>query len=64
MERITTHSVFTNELNALSDEKTATEFTEEAADMEELSCSLLLKNLLKNNLRLVKLNEMSAILFF
>lgn len=64
MERITTHSVVTNDLNALPYEKSVAELSAEAQEMEELSCSLLLKNLLKNNLRLVKLNEMSAIFFF
>jgi hypothetical protein len=51
-----------NELNALSYEKAAAEFAEESEKVEELSCSLLLKNLLMNNLKLLKINEISTIL--
>jgi hypothetical protein len=64
MERIITQSARVNELNALSYEKAAAEFTEENEKVEELSCSLLLKNLLMNNLRLLKFNEISSILLF
>jgi len=53
-----------NELNALSYEKAAAGFAEENEKTEEVSCSLLLKNLLMNNLKLLSLNDISAILLF
>jgi len=53
-----------NELNALSYERAAAEFAEENEKPEEVSCSLLLKNLLMNNLKLLSLNDISAILLF
>ena len=62
MERVITHVNSINELNAMSYEKAAAEFTEESEKVEELSCSLLLKNLLMNNLKLLKINEISTIL--
>lgn len=64
MERIITQPARVNEVNALSYEKAAAEFADETEKAEELSCSLLLKNLLMNNLRLLKFNEISAILLF
>lgn len=65
MERITTNwQESINQANAISYEKAATEFENETEKAEELSCSLLLKNLLKTNLRLSKLNELSAMLLF
>lgn len=64
MERIITHSGYASELNALSYEKAITEFVQEREETEELSCSLLLKNLLMNNLKLLKFNEISSILLF
>lgn len=64
MERIITHSGYANELNALSYEKAVSEFAQEREETDELSCSLLLKNLLMNNLKLLKFNEISAILLF
>ena len=51
-------------INALSYEKAAAEFENETKQTEELSCSLQLKNLLMTNLKLLKLNEISAILLF
>jgi len=42
----------------------AAEFEKETKQAEELSCSLQLKNLLLTNLRLLKLNEITAILLF
>jgi hypothetical protein len=64
MERIITHMGSVNGLNALSYEKAAAEFAEENDKAEEVSCSLLLKNLLMNNLKLLNLNDISAILLF
>lgn len=64
MERIITQPGKVNELNALSYEQAAAEFIEENEQAEELSCSLLLKNLLMNNLKLLKLNEIGVILLF
>jgi len=51
-------------INALSYEKAAAEIENETRQTEELSCSLLLKNLLMTNLKLLKFNEISAILLF
>lgn len=62
MERIITHMESVNEYNALSYEKAAAEFAAEKEQREEVSCSLLLKNLLRNNLMLLKINEISTIL--
>lgn len=62
MERIITHAGSVNEYNALSYEKAAAEFAAEKEQTEEVSCSLLLKNLLMNNLMLLKLNDISTIL--
>lgn len=64
MERIITQLGKVNELNALSYEQAAAELADETEKDEELSCSLLLKNLLMNNLKLLKLNEIRAILLF
>lgn len=64
MERIITQPGKVNELNALSYEQAAAEFAEENEQVEELSCSLLLKNLLMNNLKLIKFNEIRTILLF
>lgn len=63
MEQTITHDSLMNAHNAVSYEEAAAEFEKEARE-EELSCSLLLKNLLKTNLRLTKLNEISMVLFF
>lgn len=62
MERIITHTGSVNEYNALSYEKAAAEFAAEREETEEVSCSLLIKNLLMNNLVLLKINEIRAIL--
>lgn len=51
-------------LNALSYQKAVTEIENEARQAGELSCSLQLRNLLMTNLKLLKLNEISAILLF
>jgi len=51
-------------LNALSYEKAAAEIENDTKQTEELSCSLQLKNLLITNLKLLKFNDISAILLF
>jgi len=51
-------------LNALSYEKAAAEIENETKQTEEVSCSLQLKNLLITNLKLLKFNDISAILLF
>ena len=53
-----------NAVGTASFEKAAAEFENEAKKVDELSCNQLLKNLLKTNLRLLKLNEISSILLF
>ena len=63
MERTITQDKRLNALNAVSYESAVAEFEKEA-QTEELSCSLLLKNLLLTNLRLLKLNEISTVLLF
>ncbi|WP_294822037.1 hypothetical protein [uncultured Flavobacterium sp.] len=63
MEHTILHDSSLNAHNSLSYEEAAAEFEKEARE-EDLSCSLLLKNLLKTNLRLTKLNEISMVLFF
>ena len=50
--------------NALSYEKAAAEIENETKQTEELSCSLQLKNLLMTNLKLLKFNDISALLLF
>lgn len=51
-------------LNAMSYNMAAAEIEKEAKQTDELSCSLQLKNLLMTNLKLLKLNDISAILLF
>lgn len=51
-------------LNAVTYEKAAAAIENESKQTEELSCSLQLKNLLITNLKLLKLNDISAILLF
>ncbi len=50
--------------NAVSYEMAAAEFEKEAERTVEVCCNQLIKNLLMNNLRLLKLNEINAILLF
>ncbi|ALM47715.1 hypothetical protein AMR72_01645 [Flavobacterium psychrophilum] len=64
MERIITQPGHDKALNALSYEKAALEFAEENERTEDVSCSLLLKNLLMNNLKLLKINEIRSMLLF
>jgi len=62
MERIITHDSTLNAHNAASYDEAVVQF--ENVKPEELSCSLLLKNLLKTNLRLSKLNELTNVILF
>lgn len=67
MERIITTTENGDALNAIHYGMAAAEFEKEARQVkeaEETSCGLLLKNLLKTNLKLLKLNDISAILLF
>jgi hypothetical protein len=65
MERIITKQQgSTNAVNTVSFEKAAAEFEREVNKVDELSCNQLIKNLLKTNLRLRKLNELSTMLLF
>ena len=50
--------------NALYYEKAVAEIDNETKQTEELSCSLQLKNLLMTNLKLLKFNDISALLLF
>lgn len=63
MERIITHDSTLNVHNAASFDEAVVQFENEVKP-EELSCSLLLKNLLKTNLRLSKLNELTNVILF
>ena len=68
MERsITNQQGSLNAVNAASFENAAKEFAKESQEtqrVEELSCNQLIKNLLKTNLKLLKLNEISTVLLF
>lgn len=68
MEHSTTNQLSSiHAVNAASFEKATAEFAQEAGGVqkvEELSCNQLLKNLLKTNLKLLKLNEISTVLLF
>jgi len=50
--------------NALSYEVAAAEFVKSLKEADEVSCSLQLKNLLKTNVKLLKLNEIRSMLLF
>jgi hypothetical protein len=63
MERFTTNRESNNAVNAVQFEQAAAEFEQEAK-AEVLSCNQLLKNLLKTNLKLLKLNELGTMLLF
>jgi len=62
MERIITKGA--EALNAVSYEKAAQAMEQTAEKVEELSCNQLIKNLLRTNLKLLKLNEISTVLLF
>jgi len=63
MERIITNGR-SNDAGAISFEKAATDFEQSIKKVEEVSCNLQLKNLLKTNLKLLRLNEISSFLLF
>jgi hypothetical protein len=64
MERIITTNNRGADARAISFEMAAAESEKEVKQTEEVSCSLQLKNLLKTNLKLLKLNEISSMLLF
>ncbi len=64
MERLMHYETSANARDAVSFEKAAIELEKETKKEEELSCNQLLRNLLKTNLRLLKLNDISSVLLF
>lgn len=64
MEHFINHSAAINANNAASYSEAAAQFKNEAEVPQELSCNQQIKNLLKTNLRLLKLNEINTILLF
>ncbi|MEE1899516.1 hypothetical protein V1389_14295 [Flavobacterium rakeshii] len=65
MERIImTQSGGVGAMRTVSYEEAAAQQEKEAPVNEVLSCNLLLKNLIKTNLRLLKINDITAILLF
>ncbi len=64
MERLMHYESGVNASDAVSFEKAATELEKETKKEEVLSCNQLIKNLLKTNLRLLKLNDISSVLLF
>jgi hypothetical protein len=64
MERIVAQQAGIEAINVVSYEEAAFALEQESEKAEELSCNQLLKNLLMTNLRLLKLNDISAILLF
>ena len=64
MERVLHHNNSLNANKVVSFEKAAAELDKETERAEVLSCNQLLKNLLKTNLKLIKLNELSSMLLF
>lgn len=61
MEYTFTHTAELNANNTASYNKAVSQFENEAKVPQDLSCNQYLKNLIKTNLRLLKLNELSAI---
>ncbi|AXG74675.1 hypothetical protein DVK85_10710 [Flavobacterium arcticum] len=64
MERLVHYESSVNARDTVSFEKAAIEFEKETKREEVLSCNQLIKNLLKNNLRLLKLNDIRSVLLF
>ncbi|TRW24381.1 hypothetical protein FMM05_11150 [Flavobacterium zepuense] len=67
MEHIASTQENGSAINAIHYQMAAAEFEKEANEVkadEETSCSLLLKNLLMTNLKLLKLNEIGSLLMF
>jgi len=64
MERIMSTNSRKNDSATISFMVAAADFDKSVKGVEEVSCSLQLKNLLKTNVKLLKLNEISSILIF
>jgi len=67
MQHIATTQENGDAINAIHYNMAAAEFENEARevkDAEETSCSLLLKNLLLTNVKLLRLNEIGSLLMF
>lgn len=64
MERTITNYENRNAMNAAPFDKAASGFEKEVKKVQELSCTQLLKNLKKTNLRLLKINDISTMLLF
>lgn len=67
MERTITSNTNRTDASAISYQKAVAEFDKFEKDTrqtEEVCCTQLLKNLLKTNLKLLKLNEISSMLMF
>jgi hypothetical protein len=67
MEHVITNRENGDALNAFRYEMATADFEKEANEVkeaEEGSCSLLIRNLLKTNLKLLKINEISSIILF
>ena len=64
MERIIQTNRTGNDAATISFEVAAAEFEKSVKAVEEVSCSQQLRNLLKTNLKLLKLNEISSMLLF
>ncbi|MFP9098595.1 hypothetical protein ACLI09_06030 [Flavobacterium sp. RHBU_24] len=64
MERIMNTNIRKNDSATISFMVAAAEIDKSVKGAEEVSCSLQLKNLLKTNVKLLKLNEISSIILF
>ncbi len=64
MERIITTHRTRNDAAAISFEQASAEFEKDVREVEAVSCKQQLKNLLKTNLKLLKLNDIGSILLF
>ncbi|OIQ18668.1 MAG: hypothetical protein BM557_07025 [Flavobacterium sp. MedPE-SWcel] len=64
MERLIHYDSSIKTKDTVSFEKAANELEKEVKKDEVLSCNQLIKNLLKTNLRLLKLNDISSVLLF
>jgi hypothetical protein len=64
MERIITTHRTGNDAAAISFEQASAEFEKDVREVEAVSCKQQLKNLLKTNLKLLKLNDIGSILLF
>lgn len=60
MERILPTNRDAADAGAISFEKAVAEYEKEQNEVEETSCRLQLKNLIKTNIKLLKLNDFAA----